>query len=150
MKQKRKGFNTCIWDFLEAYNPETATASAPDAKTRVIALVKSFVFPFDAVRKTKAAIGTEDKVAMLNGAVVTGLLWTWFGCLCATGTGYNTTTIAWTMYFIMIFCIASMRRELREKRNVIGNWFEDYCCAAAYPFALAQLEHEAENDSKLA
>ena len=150
MKQKRKGFNTCIWDFLEAYNPETATASAPDAKTRVIAFVKSFVFPFDAVKKVKVAVGTEEKVAMLNGAVVTGLLWTWFGCLCATGTGYNTTTIAWTMYFIMIFCIASMRRELREKRNVIGNWFEDYCCAAAYPFALAQLEHEAENDSKLA
>jgi len=49
-----------------------------------------------------------------------------------------------------MFCIASIRRELRDKRNVIGNWFEDYCCAAAYPFALAQLEHEAENDSKLA
>ena len=150
LKRKRKGFNTCIWDFLEAYNPETATASAPDAKTRVIALVKSFVFPFDAVKKTKVAVGTEEKVAMLNGAVVTGLLWTWFGCLCATGTGHNTTTVAWTMYFIMMFCIAAIRRELRDKRNVIGNWFEDYCCAAAYPFALAQLEHEAENDSKLA
>jgi hypothetical protein len=150
LKQQRKGFNTCVWDFLEGYKPETAGAGSPEVRARILTVLKNIVYPLDAVKASKEAIGSSSSVALLNGVVVTGCLWTWFGCLCATGTGNNAITVAWTMYIIMMFCIGSIRRELREKRNVIGNWFEDYCVAGMYPLALAQLEHEAANESKLA
>ena len=58
--------------------------------------------------------------------------------------------MAWLFYLILIFCIANIRREVRASRNILGNIMEDYTAAALYPLALAQMEHEAESDPKLA
>ena len=49
-----------------------------------------------------------------------------------------------------LHCIANIRREVRASRNILGNIMEDYTAAALYPLALAQMEHEAESDPKLA
>ena len=63
----------------------------------------------------------------------------------------NAHGVAWLMFFIFVFCIANIRRELRVKRNIIGSVMEDYTSILAlFPFALAQMEHEAESDPKLA
>jgi hypothetical protein len=59
-------------------------------------------------------------------------------------------SVAWLFYLIFIFCIANIRRELRASRNILGNVMEDYTAAALWPFALAQMEHEAETGNKMA
>ena len=149
-QKARKGFNTCILDVLEGYEPETAGAGAPDRKTRVVTALKNVLYPFDAVRKAKIAVGADDKFAAVNAAVVTGLLWTGIGLLGATGESVGAHTVAWLFYLIMIFCIANIRRELRGTKNIIGNVMEDYTCAALWPLALAQMEHEADAGDKTA
>merc|ERR1712159_615169 len=55
----RKGFNTCMLDVLEGYEPETAGANAPDRKTRIVAALKNVIYPFDAIRKAKIAVGWD-------------------------------------------------------------------------------------------
>ena len=55
------------------------------------------------------------------------------------------------MFFIFVFCVANIRRELREKRNIIGGVMEDFTSVMAlWPFAIAQMEHEADADDKMA
>ena len=150
-RRKRKGFNTCLFDFLEAFKPETATANSPTARDRLMCTMKNFIFPYEAIVKCKRAVGDDEKSAMIHGAVITGLLWTFIGCLASTGAGANAHGVAWLMFFIFVFCIANIRRELRVKRNIIGSVMEDYTSILAlFPFALAQMEHEAESDPKLA
>lgn len=148
-QKARKGFNTCIFDVLEGYEPETAGAGAPDRKTRVVTALKNVLYPFDAIRKAKIAVGADDQLAAVNAAVVTALLWTGIGLLAATGESVGTHTVAWLFYLIMTFCIANIRRELRGAKNIIGNVMEDYTCAALWPFALAQMEHEADAGDKM-
>jgi choline-glycine betaine transporter len=149
-QKTRKGFNTCMLDVLEGYEPETAGANAPERKTRVVAALKNFIYPFDAIRKAKIAVGTDEKFASINAAVVTGVLWTAIGLLASTKAGAGAHSVAWLFYLILIFCIANIRREVRASRNILGNIMEDYTAAALYPLALAQMEHEAESDPKLA
>ncbi len=149
-QKARKGFNTCMLDVLEGYEPETAGANAPDRKTRIVAALKNVIYPFDAIRKAKIAVGADDKFAFVNAAVVTGLLWTGIGLLASTKAGVGAHSVAWLFYLIFIFCIANIRRELRASRNILGNVMEDYTAAALWPFALAQMEHEAETDNKMA
>ena len=112
--------------------------------------MKNFIYPFDAIRKAKIAVGTDEKFASINAAVVTGVLWTAIGLLASTKAGAGAHSVAWLFYLILIFCIANIRREVRASRNILGNIMEDYTAAALYPLALAQMEHEAESDPKLA
>ena len=42
---------------------ETAGANAPDRKTRIVAALKNVIYPFDAIRKAKIAVGADDKFA---------------------------------------------------------------------------------------
>jgi len=150
-RRKRKSFNTCLFDFLEAFKPLDASTSAPGAKDRVLSALKNLIFPFQAIVKCKEAVGADKNVAVFNGALVTGLLWTFIGLLASTGAKANTHGVAWLMFFIFVFCVAGIRRELREKRNIIGGVMEDYTSVMAlWPFALAQMEHEADADDKMA
>ena len=150
-RRKRKSFNTCLFDFLEVFKPLDAGANAPGAQERALCSLKNLIFPYEAIVKCKEAIGSNKNVAMLNGAVVTGLLWTFIGLLASTGAEANTHGVAWLMFFIFVFCVANIRRELREKRNIIGGVMEDFTSVMAlWPFAIAQMEHEADADDKMA
>jgi len=54
------------------------------------------------------------------------------------------------MYLIFVSLVAKMRKDLRDKKNVYGNIIEDaFATMTMYPFALAQMEHEAETGDKL-
>jgi len=151
LADSRRGFNTCIFDFLEAFKPETGGANAPDQKTRLVSVVKGLLYPFDAVRKSHLAVGDDERTSTFYGALMTTLVYLWIGLLAATGAGAGTHTIAWLMICIFCFKLAGLRRRLREARNVAGNVMEDYSCAMLmYPFCAAQMEHEADASDKTA
>ena len=151
LSDSRRGFNTCIFDFLEAFKPETGGANAPDQKTRLVSVVKGLLYPFDAVRKSHLAVGDDERTSTFYGALMTALVYLWIGLLAATGAGAGTHTIAWLMICIFCFKLAGLRRRLREARNVAGNVMEDYSCAMLmYPFCAAQMEHEADASDKTA
>jgi len=150
-RRKRKGFNTCIFDFLERFNPDTAGASAPVQMERLLCVLKNCIYPFDAILKSKVAMGADYQFAMINAAAITGVLWTFIGLICSTHAGANTHAVAWLFCCIFIFCVANVRRELRNARNILGCALEDYTSVAIlFPFALAQMEHEADADDKTA
>lgn len=150
-RRKRKGFNTCIFDFLERFNPDTAGASAPVQMERLLCVLKNFIYPFDAILKSKVAMGADYQFAMINAAAITGVLWTFIGLMASTHAGANTHAVAWLFCCIFIFCVANVRRELRNARNILGCALEDYTSVAIlFPFALAQMEHEADADDKTA
>ena len=150
-RRKRKSFNTCLFDFLEAFKPDTATSNAPNARERTICALKNFIFPYESIVKCKRATGASEQIAMIHGGTITGLLWTFIGLLASTKAGANAHGVAWLMFFIFVFCVASIRRELRTARNIIGGAMEDFCSVGAlFPFALAQMEHEAECIEKMA
>lgn len=151
LSDSRRGFNTCIFDFLEAFKPETGGANAPDQKTRLVSVAKGLLYPFDAVRKSHLAVGDDERTSTFYGALMTALVYLWIGLLAATGAGAGTHTIAWLMICIFCFKLAGLRRRLREARNVAGNVMEDYSCAMLmYPFCAAQMEHEADASDKTA
>jgi hypothetical protein len=55
------------------------------------------------------------------------------------------------MYLAFVSIVAKMRKDLRDKRNVYGNAFEDiFSGLTFYPFTIAQMEHEIKSGGKLA
>ena len=147
----RRGFNTCIFDFLEAFKPANAGANAPDQKARLVSVAKGLLFPYEGIRKSHLAVGDDERSSMFMGVVMTSLVYLWISLLAATNADAGAHTIAWLMLCIFCFKLAGLRRRLREARNVAGNVMEDYSCAMLmYPFCLAQMEHEADASDKTA
>jgi len=143
-----KRFNTQLLDFFEAFSPKGGSPYTP--MQHVINILVGLLVPFVGVKAAFAKTEPEAPTTGLLYAISAQALFLAFFILhiCEIGTK-NISVIAWLCYFGFTSIIGFARLSMRYKYNIWGSAFEDFIIAITfYPFALAQIVMQAENDGE--
>jgi len=147
----RKSFNTNVFDVFEGFDPESKHPNAPSRKERSLAVLRAIVFPFKSIKNTALECEYTPYMATIIGLSANFFQWMALSLFVASKFRDGANSMGWLMYLAFVSIVAKMRKDLRDKRNVYGNAFEDiFSGLTFYPFTIAQMEHEIKSGGKLA
>jgi hypothetical protein len=141
---QRHGFVVSSLDILELYSPEDMPAQSPSSGDRFKSNVIALFFPYKGLKTAAVAAYNDDVMGTIYAVVATCTWFTWFLCLCLSGIGEGTASIAWMLYCFFVAQVAIIRYHVRAARSIRDNFLNDlFASFAVYPMVVSQMELEA-------
>ncbi len=141
---QRHGFVVSSLDILELYSPEDMPAQSPSSGERFKSNVIALFFPYKGLKTAACAAYGDDVSGTISAVVATCTWFTWFLCLCLSGIGEGTASIAWMLYVFFFAQVAIIRYHVRAARSIRDNFLHDlFASCALYPMVISQMELEA-------
>merc|ERR1712167_507408 len=141
-------FNTQLLDITELFTPRVKTP-IPGIKALLALCIAAFV-PGLGLHKAMLHTKPDKKVTAMAYAVLSQLLHLgWFILQFTEIDSARFTfsaTLGWVLFTFFLAIVASTRIAMRTTYNIWGSALEDLWVSLCYPFAIAQMQHQAETD----
>ncbi len=143
-----KRFNTQLLDITEFFTPRVKTP-IPGTNAFLTLCIAALV-PGIGLHKAMLHTKPEKKATAMAYAIVSQLLYLgWFVLQLTEIDSVRfafSSTLGWVLFTFFLAIVASTRIAMRTKYNIWGSALEDLWVSLCYPFAIAQMQHQAETD----